>query len=75
MERTTTRPSIERTDEERKATAEEIHRSISLALERLLEQPDVSDEHSIVVELRSEQLIARRALDYFDAEEPLARAA
>ena len=45
----------ERTGESRRRVAEEIYAEISLAVQRLLDDEQLEDTHSSVVELRNEQ--------------------
>lgn len=54
----------ERTGESRRRV-EEIYAEISLAVQRLLDDEQLEDTHSSVVELRNEQQMALRALSHF----------
>ena len=65
----------ERTGESRRRVAEEIYAEISLAVQRLLDDEQLEDTHSSVVELRNEQQMALRALSHFSLTEQPAQAA
>ncbi len=75
MELINTHTNVEKTDEERRRTAEDIHAAISHSLSQLLEHDGVADDHSSVVELRQHQVIALRALRQFGGEDSLVQAA
>lgn len=66
---------IERNDEGRRKTAEEIGRAISDSLSRLLYRDGLSEDHSSVVELRQQYDINVRAMRELDTEDSLARVA
>lgn len=55
-------PRTEQANEEKLAIATEIHGAIMTSLKTLLDDPDFSENHSSVVELRGEEAIAERAL-------------
>lgn len=66
---------VETVNETRKRTAEEIYAAIGQGLSRLLEVDGLHEGHSSVIELREHQAIALRALNAFDSEDSLIRAA
>ena len=65
----------ERSEEERRKTAEEIGQAISNSLSRLLYRDGLSEDHSNVVELRQQYDINVRAMRELDTEDSLARVA
>lgn len=65
----------ERTLEDRKRVAEEIHTQISRTVQRLIHVEQLDISHSRVSELLDEQEIARRALAQFEAPEVSSQAA
>lgn len=67
--------NTERTESDRRKTAEEIHAAISYSLSQLLDRDGMPEGHSSVVELREHQAIAARALGHFSTEDSLVRAA
>lgn len=75
MEFIGTRAQVERTEEERRKTAEDIHAAITHSLSQLIERDGLSEGHSSVTELLEHQAIASRALRQFDSEDSLTRAA
>lgn len=66
---------FEKSDLKQRQISLEIYSAITASLARLQALPEVSSEHSSVVELQEELVIAKRALMHSDTENSTAHAA